>query len=129
MENPYFMCRNQTVTVKYFVTINRIISYQFVCNIGRHGMKDVQGEMRGKCNKCECKEFMSAEGRVRCEYCDHSPADHVRIIELGKCLSPQCNGVNCKKYMPENDTEYSNCQYCECESKYHEGADQRERSP
>ena len=93
-------------------------------------MKDVQGVMRGKCNKddCDCREFMtSSEGRVRCEYCDHTPVEHVRIIELGECLSSQCNGTNCPKYMSDSPTEYTACAYCECEASFHRGADARKR--
>eukprot|EP00731_Ephydatia_muelleri_P002148 Em0001g2148a len=83
---------------------------------------DVQGTVRGKCNKCsECKVFMvTSKGQIRCEYCDHTPTDHVRIIKLGACTS--CN--DCKEYMPESPTEYSDCQYCGCSSACHKGADE-----
>ena len=84
---------------------------------------DVQGTVRGKCNKCsECKVFtVTSKGQVRCEYCDHVPTDHVRIIKLGACT--HCN--DCKEYMPESTTEYSKCMYCDCLSMDHKGADER----
>lgn len=89
-------------------------------------MKDIQGIQRGRCNKCECEEYRcpppdSSAGRLRCEYCDHTPVDHVKVVPLGACK--KCGEDNCDKYEPENPNSYSDCQYCGCAAKYHTGAD------
>lgn len=93
-------------------------------------MKDIQGVQRGKCNKCECEEYMcpppgdkSSGGavRLRCEYCDHTPVDHVKIIPLGLC--GKCGQDGCDKYESESPNYYSDCQYCGCAAQYHAGAE------
>ena len=89
-------------------------------------MKDVQGIQRGKCNSpgCECEEYRTnsdASGKCRCEYCDHSPVQHVKIIELGECKS--CGKDNCEKYEFENPNSYGNCAYCDCPANAHAGAE------
>ena len=87
--------------------------------------KDVQGVLRGKCNGecCDCEEYYPPpEGKgLKCEYCDHVPANHVRIIQLGACRG--CS--DCDKYDPEKETSYSECQYCGCEASQHKGAEAR----
>lgn len=100
---------------------------------GKKRMKDIQGIQRGKCNKCECVEYRppppppgaEAHGkpvRLRCEYCDHTPVEHVKIIQLGECK--QCGKDNCEKYESEDPNSYTDCQYCGCEAKHHAGAAQ-----
>ena len=94
-------------------------------------MKDIQGVERGKCGKdgCECDEYrcppadQSTDKRMklRCEYCDHTPAEHVKIIPLGGCR--KCGEDNCDKYEPESPSSYSDCQYCGCGAQYHVGAE------
>ena len=96
-------------------------------------MKDIQGIQRGKCNwsGCECEEYRTspsgessgASGRYRCEYCDHPPVQHVKIIELGACKS--CGKDNCEKYEFDDPNSYSNCAYCDCPANQHEGAEKR----
>lgn len=89
--------------------------------------KDVQGVLRGKCNEdyCDCEEYYPpSDGKgLKCEYCDHVPARHVRIIPLGPCR--KCGKDECDKYTPEKETSYSECQYCGCEASLHEGAEAR----
>ena len=92
-------------------------------------MKDLKGYQRGKCNSCECDEYMpppleSTPGRLRCEYCNHTPGEHVRIISLGACS--KCGEDNCDKYEPEDDKSYSVCQYCGCDAVHHAGAEKCE---
>ncbi len=92
-------------------------------------MKDIQGILRGKCNKCECEEYRcpppdekAGEAvRLRCEYCDHTPVDHVKIITLGACK--QCVDHGCDKYESESTTSYTDCQYCGCGAQHHAGAE------
>ena len=86
-------------------------------------MKDVQGIQRGKCNTCDCEEYRSPPipGQLRCEYCDHTPAEHVRIVELGACK--QCGEDDCDKYVSDEPNSYSDCQYCGCSANQHEGSD------
>ena len=101
-------------------------------------MKDVQGIQRGKCNAsgCECEEYRtssgdgqssSASGKFRCEYCDHTPVQHVKIIELGECRS--CGKDNCEKYEFEDPNSYQNCAYCDCPANAHAGAEKCESPP
>ena len=86
-------------------------------------MKDVCGVERGKCTACKCKAFTCmTPGGVRCEYCDHTPGQHVKIVELGECLSPRCSGGNCMKYMSESRAENSTCLYCGCEASDHKAS-------
>lgn len=94
-------------------------------------MKDIQGIQRGRCNSpgCECEEYRTsptgessgASGRFRCEYCDHTPVQHVKIIELGACKA--CGKDNCEKYEFDDPNCYSNCAYCDCPASSHEGAE------
>ncbi len=88
-------------------------------------MKDVQGIERGKCNQhCECEEYRTpppGSGSLRCEYCNHTPGEHVRIITLGACN--KCEPGNCTSYEPEEKRSYSDCQYCGCSAAHHEGAE------
>lgn len=87
-------------------------------------MKDIQGIQRGACNKCECEEYRCPpqEGaRLRCEYCDHTPVDHVRMITLGACKL--CGDDCCEKYESETPNKYTDCQYCGCGAQHHEGAE------
>ena len=88
-------------------------------------MKDVQGVQRGSCNSCECIEYRAPEesGRFRCDYCNHTPAEHVRIVELGGCKKSDCD---CDKYASEDPNSYTDCQYCGCPASQHEGAQARE---
>jgi len=85
-------------------------------------MKDIQGIQRGKCNSCECEEYRapSAPGVLRCEYCNHTPGEHVRMVELGACT--KCGKDNCDKYVSEDPNSYTDCQYCGCGASHHEGA-------
>ena len=92
-------------------------------------MKDIQGIERGKCNQCECEEYRapppdSSSGRLRCEYCNHTPGEHVRIIALGACN--KCEPGNCTNYEPEDLKSYSDCQYCGCAAVHHAGAEKCE---
>ena len=92
-------------------------------------MKDVHGIERGKCTQCECNEFTcETPGRVRCEYCDHPPGRHVRIVELGECLNPECieSGGNCRKYEAEGIYAGSSCAYCGCEARSHKELSSRD---
>ena len=86
-------------------------------------MKDRQGIVRGKCiaPQCECSEYMAPQDSrgARCEYCDHVPVKHVKIIELGACM--KCK--ECDKYETEEPGSYSDCGYCECPAQYHQGAE------
>lgn len=94
-------------------------------------MKDVQGINRGKCNQCECDEYRQPPPeqdsssvqhlRLRCEYCNHTPVEHVRLIELGGCTS--CGPDNCDKYESEEKNSYTACGYCGCPAKCHSGAE------
>lgn len=85
-------------------------------------MKDIQGIQRGKCNSCECEEYRApaAPGQLRCEYCNHTPGEHVRMVELGACT--KCGKDNCDKYVSEDPNSYTDCQYCGCGANHHEGA-------
>ena len=87
-------------------------------------MKDVQGVQRGKCNSCECIEYRRPEesSRHRCEYCDHPPTQHVKIIELGACKTKDCD---CDKYASEDPNSYTDCQYCGCPASQHKGTEAR----
>ncbi len=91
-------------------------------------MKDVQGIQRGRCNAacCECEEYRtsSQSSLVRCEYCNHTPVDHVRIIVLGACSS--CGKDDCNEYQSEDPNSYTDCEYCGCPAQMHSGADKRE---
>ncbi len=89
-------------------------------------MKDIQGSQRGKCNTCECEEYRTSPtqpGQLRCEYCNHTPVEHVRIIELGACSS--CGKDECDKYQSEDPNSYTDCEYCGCPAHMHAGADKR----
>ncbi len=85
-------------------------------------MKDIQGINRGKCNECECEEYRAPPepGRLRCEYCNHTPADHVRIVALGACKCGKCD-----TYISDKPNEYTECQYCDCDASEHAGAEKR----
>ena len=97
-------------------------------------MKDIQGIQRGKCNSpgCECDEYRTASSdgqmlggsKLRCEYCDHTPVQHVKIIELGECRT--CGKDNCEKYEFEDPNSYSDCAYCGCQASQHAGAEKCE---
>lgn len=86
-------------------------------------MKDIQGVQRGKCNSCECEEFRASPNPqyIRCEYCNHTPGEHVKIVELGACQ--KCGQDNCDKYVSEDPNSYTDCQYCGCSASCHAGAD------
>ena len=93
-------------------------------------MKDKHGVMRGHCGvaNCECQQYRPpppefSGGKHLCEYCDHLPGKHQRVVALGPCLG--CGVDNCESYEPENDWSYSECQYCGCEASCHKGAEQR----
>ena len=85
--------------------------------------RDIKGIVRGKCNSCdECDEYLPPqEGQqsVRCDYCNHTPAEHVKIIKLGACTG--CN--DCEEYMSEKETSYTKCGYCGCIANKHKGAE------
>lgn len=85
-------------------------------------MKDKQEINRGNCTvpDCECTEYMKPQDTgVRCDYCDHAPVKHVKIVELGACT--KCK--ECPSYESETVGSYSDCEYCECPAKCHEGGD------
>lgn len=86
-------------------------------------MKDIQGVQRGKCSACECEEYRPppTAGHLRCEYCNHTPAEHLKMVELGACK--QCGEDNCDKYVSEDPNSYTECQYCGCGASQHVGAD------
>ena len=92
-------------------------------------MKDKHGIQRGHCNEgnCECEQYWpppqgSTGGKLYCEYCNHLPGKHLRVVHLGACSG--CGQKNnCTKYEPENDWSYSKCQYCGCDASCHEGAE------
>ena len=88
-------------------------------------MKDIQGIMRGKCTSCECEEYRTlAEPQMaaslRCEYCNHTPGEHIKIIELGACT--ECGEEECSKYVSEDSKGYTDCAYCGCGANKHAGA-------
>lgn len=90
-------------------------------------MKDVQGIQRGKCNSCECEEYRTSpqqSSNLRCEYCNHTPVEHVKIIELGACIS--CGKDECNKYQSEDPNQYTDCAYCGCSAQGHSGAEKCE---
>ena len=91
-------------------------------------MKDKQGINRGKCNSCECEEYIAPgqnspekPRKIRCDYCNHTPVEHVKIIALGKCSI--CAPGNCDKYESEDPNSYTNCSYCDCPPNAHAGAE------
>ena len=88
-------------------------------------MKDIQGIQRGKCNSCECEEYRTTakpeRGSLRCEYCNHTPGEHVRIIELGACRV--CGKEECDKYQSDDPNSYTDCGYCGCGADLHAGAE------
>ena len=88
-------------------------------------MKDVQGIQRGKCNSCKCIEYRAPEdsGKYRCDYCNHTPGEHVEILELGACKT--CGKSGCDRYSSEEPNSYTDCQYCGCPASQHEGSDAR----
>ena len=69
-------------------------------------MKDRQGKWRVKCGikGCDCTEYLVEDSKkIRCDYCDHSPADH---CWLGSCKDSECKeneeaeeGSACTKYV------------------------------
>ena len=82
---------------------------------------DRQGVMRGKCNCCdECEEYIPPKEGARCDYCNHTPVDHVKIIKLGACKT--C-GEECEEYLSAKTNCYTECQYCGCAAVLHEGAE------
>ena len=86
--------------------------------------KDIQGMRRGKCNTCEeCEEYIPPkEGHgARCDYCDHTPVEHVRMIKLGGCTS--CGEEECEEYISSKQNSYTECQYCGCHASVHQGAE------
>ena len=89
-------------------------------------MKDIQGVQRGKCNasSCECEEYRapSKSGQLRCDYCDHTPREHVKIIQLGGCT--KCGKDECNQYVSEDPNSYTECEYCGCDASVHAGAEQ-----
>ena len=86
-------------------------------------MKDKQGVARGKCtiSECECTDYVKSKDStgVRCDYCDHAPAKHLKAIILGACT----NCGECLCYEPEDNGYYDNCEYCDCPAQHHENAD------
>ena len=85
-------------------------------------MKDRQGVLRGKCNECnECNEYVKPVEGARCDYCDHVPTQHVKIIKLGACKCGEC-----EEYESGEKFSYTDCQYCGCKPTEHEGAEKRE---
>ena len=86
-------------------------------------MKDKQGVTRGKCTiyECECTEYLKPQDSsgVRCDYCDHAPAKHVKTIKLGACT--KCK--DCPSYDSEDSGSYPDCAYCDCPAQRHENAD------
>lgn len=84
--------------------------------------KDKQGVERGKCNTCdECDEYTPPKTGARCDYCNHTPVDHVKIIKLGSCKKCEC-----QEYESGSKNSYTDCQYCECMASDHAGAEKRE---
>ena len=43
---------------------------------------DKRGILRGQCSLCDCKEFESSG--VRCDYCRHTPVDHLPLEPVTK---------------------------------------------
>ena len=93
-------------------------------------MKDIQGINRGKCNCCECDEYRHPPPedssdvqylKLRCEYCNHTPVEHVRLIELGACM--KCGADNCEEYESDEKNCYTVCGYCGCPAACHSGAE------
>ena len=100
-------------------------------------MKDIQGIQRGKCNSagCECEEYRTVSsssggggGKLRCEYCNHTPVDHVKIIELGACSKCKASGEDCDKYESDDPNSYTDCAYCGCGANHHAGAEKCTKS-
>ena len=70
--------------------------------------KDKQGHWRGKCTvqSCDCGSFLVEDAtKVRCDYCDHVPVKHVKVLR--SCTSEQCG---CQSY--DEDDEEGTCSYC-----------------
>lgn len=44
--------------------------------------KDKRGIKRGHCTECECEEYESSA--IRCDYCGHTPVNHVPLDPLPK---------------------------------------------
>ena len=107
----------RTLTINSFIVSREHQGLPFV------KMKDRQGIIRGKCTTpgCECSEYMTPQdsSSARCEYCDHVPVKHVKMIKLGACMKCQ----ECDKYETEEPGSYSNCGYCECPAQHHQGAE------
>ncbi len=84
-------------------------------------MKDVTGIERGKCNSCPCTEYriQAGSGGLRCDYCNHTPAEHAKVAQLGACLT--CGRDTCDKYVPEDGHSTGECQYCGCDANSHAG--------
>ncbi len=85
-------------------------------------MKDVTGIERGKCNSCPCTEYriQAGSGGLRCDYCNHTPAEHAKVTtQLGACLT--CGKDTCDKYVPEDGHSTGECQYCGCDANSHAG--------
>ena len=86
-------------------------------------MKDKQGISRGKCTTpgCECSEYTAPQDTkgVRCDYCDHVPVKHLKIIKLGACSCGECDN-----YESEDPWSYTKCGYCDCPAQRHKGAEQ-----
>lgn len=102
------------------------IAFQVVRrNLKGTKMKDKQGITRGKCIvvDCECTEYVKSQdsGGVRCDYCDHVPVKHVKMIKLGACT----NCKECPSYESEDSGSYSDCAYCDCPAQFHKDADKR----
>lgn len=87
-------------------------------------MKDKQGVDRGKCTTpgCECGEYMAPQDSkgARCDYCDHVPVKHLKMIKLGACSG--CG--ECAGYESEDRASYPSCSYCDCPAQRHKGAEQ-----
>ena len=65
----------------------------------------------------------SSGGKLRCEYCNHTPVEHVKIIQLGACSKCKASGEDCEKYQSDDPNSYTDCAYCGCSASYHAGAE------
>lgn len=93
-------------------------------------MKDVQGIERGECKAsgCKCEEYTapSTSDKLRCESCNHTPREHVRItvdLKLGQCTMND----DCDAHESEDKSSCTECQYCNCAASDYEGAEKCEQ--
>ena len=80
-------------------------------------MRDRQGKWRVKCGfkACDCEEYFVEDAKkIRCDYCNHSPADHCWLGPCKECEEDEDIEGGCTKYEEDDDeNEDGVCSYCE----------------